>query len=197
VLGEPIDLRRHRRLEVSGSLTWRQEDHLGRPWFCDIRQAYSRLHPTKGARRVLLSRGDHPPTRFVNVCALQITQERTPARFSIFVPPDVPPRCRLRSKSGVAGYSGRSRKPLTAFRSSEGSNPSPSAYALRKPPICSVCGGCRLRLGDHSASEHGARRGPHGPSRARPRVRTIAQRSRPVALRAMRKPGSPCSPAGR
>jgi hypothetical protein len=49
----------------------------------------------------------------------------------VFVPPDVPPRSRLRSTTGSAGRTERARKPLRAARSAEGSNPSPSASDSR------------------------------------------------------------------
>src|SRR5687768_14959914 len=44
-----------------------------------------------------------------------------------FRSPDVPPACELGSMTGFWGRTWRPRKPLWALRSTEGSNPSPSA----------------------------------------------------------------------
>ena len=44
---------------------------------------------------------------------------------AVFVPSDVPSNSALRSTSGITGRLERSRKPLWALRSTEGSNPSP------------------------------------------------------------------------
>ena len=49
-------------------------------------------------------------------------------------------------RNGLERPPRRSRKPLTAARSSEGSNPSPSAESAKKSPLCSgFLGGARAR----------------------------------------------------
>jgi AcrR family transcriptional regulator len=57
----------------------------------------------------------------------KVARRRLRLISSGFIPPRIPPHLRLQVPCGIAATSARSRKPLWAFRSTEGSNPSPSA----------------------------------------------------------------------
>jgi hypothetical protein len=77
------------------------------------------------------ARGPHPAECWIPMraalCWCQWESANCDGSSLRFRSPDGPPGCPLRSWSGIAGLTGRSRKPLTAATSSEGSNPSPSA----------------------------------------------------------------------
>jgi hypothetical protein len=105
------------------------------------------------------------------------------------------PRCRFRveaiasramRRNGLSRPSRRSRKPLTAATSSEGSNTAPSAFGLDKGPICS--GSCQRfgRIARHPGTPASYCEARLARSRAGPRVRTIARGSRAFAYRALR-----------
>ena len=123
--------------------------------------------------------------------AMRSREERTPDRLSDFIPPDIPPGTWLRSMSGLATYSGRSRKPLWAFRLPRVRIPPPPLYSAES----------RSRSGITAPSGVGLRTsvGVSEPHCSHPAVPTAYPRAMPlrpcIACGALTREGSVLFPA--